>query len=64
MHMLHHKDAHANLNYADRVVYAGVVGASQAEHFQRHGGLSREAVGLAYSKAVEGCLSGQIFIVD
>jgi len=26
--------------------------------------VSNEAVGLAYSKAVEGCLSGQVFIVD
>jgi NAD(P)-dependent dehydrogenase (short-subunit alcohol dehydrogenase family) len=32
--------------------------------FRGHDHVSSEAVGLAYSKAVEGCLSGQIFIVD
>jgi NAD(P)-dependent dehydrogenase (short-subunit alcohol dehydrogenase family) len=32
--------------------------------FRGHGHVSSEAVGLAYSKAVEGCLNGQIFIVD
>ncbi len=31
--------------------------------FHGHAHVSNEAVGLAYSKAVEGCLSGQIFIV-
>ena len=32
--------------------------------FHGHVHVSDEAVGLAYSKAVEGCLSGQIFIVE
>ncbi len=32
--------------------------------FRGHVHVSAEAVGLAYSKAVEGCLNGQIFIVD
>ena len=32
--------------------------------FRGHNHVSNEAVGLAYSKAVEGCLSGQVFIVD
>ena len=32
--------------------------------FRGHVHVSSEAVGLAYSKAVEGCLSGQVFIVD
>jgi NAD(P)-dependent dehydrogenase (short-subunit alcohol dehydrogenase family) len=32
--------------------------------FHGHVHVSNEAVGLAYSKAVEGCLSGQVFIVD
>jgi NAD(P)-dependent dehydrogenase (short-subunit alcohol dehydrogenase family) len=32
--------------------------------FRGHPHVSNEAVGLAYSKAVEGCLSGQIFIVE
>lgn len=32
--------------------------------FRGHVHVSNEAVGLAYSKAVEGCLSGQVFIVD
>lgn len=32
--------------------------------FRGHVHVSDEAVGLAYSKAVEGCLSGQVFIVD
>jgi len=32
--------------------------------FHGHAHVSNEAVGLAYSKAVEGCLSGQIFIVQ
>ncbi len=32
--------------------------------FRGHEHVSNEAVGLAYSKAVEGCLSGQIFIVE
>ena len=32
--------------------------------FPGHVHVSNEAVGLAYSKAVEGCLSGQVFIVD
>jgi len=32
--------------------------------FPGHEHVSNEAVGLAYSKAVEGCLSGQIFIVE
>lgn len=32
--------------------------------FHGHPHVSNEAVGLAYSKAVEGCLSGQIFIVE
>jgi len=32
--------------------------------FRGHKHVSNEAVGLAYSKAVEGCLSGQIFIVE
>ncbi len=32
--------------------------------FPGHVHVSNEAVGLAYSKAVEGCLSGQIFIVE
>ncbi len=31
--------------------------------FPGHTHVSDEAVGLAFSKAVEGCLSGQIFIV-
>jgi hypothetical protein len=26
--------------------------------------VSNEAVGLAYSKAVEGCLTGRVFIVE
>jgi NAD(P)-dependent dehydrogenase (short-subunit alcohol dehydrogenase family) len=32
--------------------------------FRGHVHVSSEAVGLAYSKAVEGCLTGQVFIVD
>ena len=32
--------------------------------FPGHVHVSNEEVGLAYSKAVEGCLSGQVFIVD
>jgi len=32
--------------------------------FRGHVHVSDAAVGLAYSKAVEGCLSGQVFIVD
>ena len=32
--------------------------------FPGHVHVSNEAVGLAYSKAVEGCLSGQVLIVD
>jgi NAD(P)-dependent dehydrogenase (short-subunit alcohol dehydrogenase family) len=32
--------------------------------FHGHRHVSNEAVGLAYSKAVEGCLSGQIFVVE
>ena len=32
--------------------------------FPGHVHVSNEAVGLAYSKAVEGCLNGQVFIVD
>jgi len=32
--------------------------------FPGHVHVTNEAVGLAYSKAVEGCLNGQIFIVD
>ncbi|MDH3386265.1 MAG: short chain dehydrogenase [Gammaproteobacteria bacterium] len=32
--------------------------------FRGHVHVSNEAVGLAYSKAVEGCLTGRIFIVD
>ena len=32
--------------------------------FPGHVHVTNEAVGLAYSKAVEGCLSGQVFIVD
>jgi len=32
--------------------------------FRGHPHVSNEAVGLAYSKAVEGCLSGQVFIVE
>ena len=32
--------------------------------FRGHVHVSNEAVGLAYSKAVEGCLSGKIFIVE
>ncbi len=32
--------------------------------FRGHVHVSDEDVGLAYSKAVEGCLSGQVFIVD
>lgn len=32
--------------------------------FPGHVHVSSEAVGLAYSKAVEGCLNGQVFIVD
>jgi len=32
--------------------------------FRGHVHVSEEAVGLAYSKAVEGCLTGQVFIVD
>ncbi len=32
--------------------------------FRGHGHVSNEAVGLAFSKAVEGCLSGRVFIVD
>ncbi|TNF86386.1 MAG: short chain dehydrogenase [Gammaproteobacteria bacterium] len=32
--------------------------------FHGHYHVSNEAVGLAYCKAVEGCLSGQVFIVD
>ena len=32
--------------------------------FRGHAHVSSEAVGLAYSKSVEGCLTGQIFIVD
>ena len=32
--------------------------------FRGHVHVSSEAVGLAYSKAVEGCLSGRVFIVD
>jgi NAD(P)-dependent dehydrogenase (short-subunit alcohol dehydrogenase family) len=32
--------------------------------FRGHVHVSNEAVGLAYSKAVEGCLSGQVFLVE
>lgn len=32
--------------------------------FRGHHHVSREAVGLAYSKSVEGCLTGQVFTVD
>ncbi|MCJ8324601.1 MAG: short chain dehydrogenase [Rhizobiales bacterium] len=32
--------------------------------FRGHQHVSSEAVGLAYSKAVEGCLNGQVFIVE
>jgi len=32
--------------------------------FRGHVHVSNKAVGLAYSKAVEGCLTGQVFIVD
>ena len=32
--------------------------------FYGHNHVSEAAVGLAYSKAVEGCLNGQIFIVE
>ena len=32
--------------------------------FRGHHHVSNEAVGLAYSKAVEGCLNGQVFIVE
>jgi NAD(P)-dependent dehydrogenase (short-subunit alcohol dehydrogenase family) len=32
--------------------------------FRGHVHVSSEAVGLAYSKAVEGCLTGQVFIVE
>ena len=32
--------------------------------FHGHNHVSDEAVGLAYSKAVEGCLNGQVFIVE
>lgn len=32
--------------------------------FRGHVHVSEEAVGLAYSKAVEGCLNGQVFIVE
>ena len=32
--------------------------------FRGHVHVSSESVGLAYSKAVEGCLNGQVFIVD
>jgi NAD(P)-dependent dehydrogenase (short-subunit alcohol dehydrogenase family) len=32
--------------------------------FRGHVHVSNEAVGLAYSKAVEGCLTGQVFIVE
>lgn len=32
--------------------------------FRGHNHVSNEAVGLAFSKAVEGCLTGQVFIVD
>lgn len=32
--------------------------------FRGHVHVSNEAVGLAFSKAVEGCLSGQVLIVD
>ncbi len=35
-----------------------------AGFFHGHVHVSTEAVGLAYSKSVEGCLSGQVFIVD
>jgi len=35
-----------------------------AGFFPGHVHVSSEAVGLAYSKAVEGCLSGRVFIVD
>jgi len=41
---------------ASRVQYDGF--------FRGHVHVSDEAVGLAFSKAVEGCLSGQVFIVD
>lgn len=33
-------------------------------YFPGHVHVSNDAVGLAFSKAVEGCLSGQVFIVD
>ena len=32
--------------------------------FRGHNHVSNEAVGLAYSKSVEGCLTGQVFTVD
>ena len=33
-------------------------------YFRGHVHVSNEAVGLAFSKSVEGCLSGQVFIVE
>ncbi len=44
-----------------------VLEASRARYdgfFPGHVHVTGEAVGLAYSKAVEGCLTGQVFIVD
>ncbi|PHQ85233.1 MAG: short chain dehydrogenase [Thalassobium sp.] len=44
-----------------------VLEASRAKYdgfFRGHTHVSDEAVALAYSKAVEGCLTGQVFIVD
>ena len=32
--------------------------------FHGHPHVSNEAVGLAFSKAVEGCLTGQVLVVD
>lgn len=49
------------------VVSPEILEASRAKYdgfFRGHVHVSDEAVALAYSKAVEGCLSGQVFIVD
>jgi NAD(P)-dependent dehydrogenase (short-subunit alcohol dehydrogenase family) len=49
------------------VVSPEILEASRAAYegfFPGHVHVSNEAVGLVYSKAVEGCLTGQVFIVD
>ena len=49
------------------VVSPEILETSRAKYegyFRGHAHVSDKAVGLAYSKAVEGCLTGQVFIVE